>query len=192
MIQTAWTAIINVMLLSFFVFFTVTYGIIAGYDFISDWGGKSAMMASGSKSLTVDRIAPGTAIQLKIHYKLCNHTETSLMERNEDWVGKQVNELSLRFPKEQGWKMERFNGSIVFSRDEMGLCPEDANKRHMGAAGEYIGIFIGPPGINGGLDKLTRIRVEQLPEHLKVLANSGRLEINREEELAQVLDGYDE
>lgn len=189
--QSTWPLVFPTLVFVFGVSFILTYLGVLTYDMIVV-DSKSSSSRRAEMELLGQKIVPGVAISLETTHILCNHAVTETLERPEDWTGRPFRELLQRYPEKEGWQWELKPGQIILRRAVPGFCADDSNKRHLGVAGGVIAIIIGPPGINGGIDRLTQIQAQRLPTALRHLAEAGLLDFSSEEELLQVLDGMDE
>ncbi|ABZ84384.1 hypothetical protein HM1_1826 [Heliomicrobium modesticaldum Ice1] len=173
------------------VTFSLTVITVFAYDFMvvkSDgaWANRYG------KDMLHQPIAPGVAITIEKTYRLCGHQEIENLERPEDWTGRPFRELLQRYPESAGWRWELRPGQIRLFRSVDGLCPDDAAKRHLGIVGGVVAVIVGPPGLYGGIDRLTDLPAERLPRPLYELAERGWLGGMTPEELSLLLDGMDE
>ncbi|KAB2951249.1 hypothetical protein F9B85_12835 [Heliorestis acidaminivorans] len=189
--EAPWTSIVPVFIFIFWITFTLTYLGVLAYDRLGNSSFDDNTKYSTQELL--DRpIAPGVAIYMKTTYSLSQETVVEALERPYDWTGRPFRELLQRFPDREGWQYELKPGQIIFQRTLSTLSPQDATKRHLGIVEGVIAIIIGPPGIYGGVDRLTTIEAQYLPEALRRVAESGWLAWSDEEVLYQILDGMDE
>lgn len=133
----------------------------------------------------------GVKIFTKVVYETCGHqveNEVDLAEMEEVTPAR----LQKLYPSSQGWKMELSDERLVFSRVEEGLCEDCSRKTHLGEKGGFVAIIRGPAGVDGGVLRVTKIRVSSLPEELRNQVEKGCLDLSGEEELLQILDSYDE
>ncbi|MHB1126439.1 MAG: hypothetical protein ACYC2T_05700 [Bacillota bacterium] len=179
----------------------IVFGLISLLSFITAYRGSFAFLREPAKlkpevwkTYTQDQIvAPGTKVFIQNRYRLCNHQLPVDVPSDLSLVGIAWEDLDKTFAQKQGWTIEKpVRGTILLTRQVEGLCPEDAVKRHLGAVGDYVAVFIGPVGINGGLEKVTQIRVGTLPEKWQELVRKGALDFHNEQELLQALDSFDE
>ncbi|MZP30944.1 hypothetical protein GTO91_14600 [Heliobacterium undosum] len=137
-------------------------------------------------------IAPGVVITIEKSYSICGHQVEENLERPEDWTGRPFRELLQRYPEGDGWRWELRPGQIRLHRNDHSLCPEDAAKRHLGVVGGVVAVIVGPPGVFGGIDRLTDLPADRFPAPLFRLAEQGWLDMMTLEELSLLLDGMDE
>lgn len=125
-------------------------------------------------------------------YALCGHI-TPVEFQAERFGNLEVEDLRKAFPTEAGWKVETIAGGVIsITRIIIGLCPEDEQKRHLGELNGFVSVYIGPAGINGGLDRITSIKVINLPGDWQQLIKSNTLEFANETDLLEALDNLDE
>ncbi|KKM09214.1 hypothetical protein SY88_19465 [Clostridiales bacterium PH28_bin88] len=125
-------------------------------------------------------------------YSLCGHT-VPVENPGVDLEGLRLEDIRKRYPGEAGWVVDTSpGGEVTITRKVDGLCPEDAGQRHLGVLGEYVAVYVGPVGINGGLDRVTPIKVSDLPKEWQKLIRGGGLGFTSEAELLEALDSFDE
>lgn len=167
-------------LLSFAIVYVMTPGKISSDESPS----------SGTEADYVSKQVEGV-VQVIQHFQTCNHTVV-LEEYKMAFTDANLAELQAKYPASDGWKTKSSNGLLIFQMDLEGMCPEDAAKRHLGVAGEYLAIFKGPVGLNGGLEKVTNIKVNSLPDEWREKVHRGLLDFASEAELLEALDSLDE
>ena len=181
----------NNLLLILFICFIVS-GLVGNY-----FAGISPSTESGKKSQAVQKpftqqvVKKDSKIIFGNLYSSCQH----LIEQTVpvDIYGLNVNELLRRFSPDDGWVVDNLNSNrIVIYQNVEGLCPDDASKRHLGSKGDYVAVFRGPIGINGGLERVTTIKLDQLPQQFEQKLINGELDFANENELMDALDTIDE
>ncbi|MBC9785671.1 hypothetical protein H1S01_14345 [Heliobacterium chlorum] len=175
----------------YFLTFTLTYMTVFAYDFMVV-NGQSSWKERFGKDYLDRPIAPGVAITVETTHQLCGHKTIENLDRPEDWTGRPFRELMQRYPEKEGWQWELRPGNIIFSRSVTGLCADDSAKRHLGVSEGVVAVIVGPPGVYGGIDRLTNIEVSRLPEPLRRMAEAGWLTPELENDISLYLDGMDE
>ncbi|MHB1419064.1 MAG: hypothetical protein ACYCX4_05660 [Bacillota bacterium] len=177
----------------------VVFGLISLLSFVTAYKGSYNFLRESAKpevwkSVAQDQaVAPGTKVFVQNRYTLCNHLLPVELPSDLNLAGMSWEDLKQPFPQNQGWTIEKpARGTLFLTRQVEGLCPQDNAKRHLGAVGEYVAEIIGPVGINGGIEKVTQIKVNTLPAQWKELVKKGTLDFHNEQELLQALDSFDE
>ncbi|MDH7577990.1 MAG: hypothetical protein QHH75_09245 [Bacillota bacterium] len=136
-------------------------------------------------------LSPGTEISVSTVYALCNHEVKSRAELPQK---KEMSLLDLRqvYPPRQGWRSKFIGNTLIFTRTDEELCPACRKKTHLGEKGGYVAVMRGPAGINGGIVKVTNIKIISLPPELQERVRAGDLDLPDEEALLQILDSLDE
>jgi hypothetical protein len=125
-------------------------------------------------------------------YTLCGHI-TPLEFQTEQLNVLNLEDLKRAFPAEAGWKIEPDpTGAITITQIIYGLCPVDAQKRHLGELAGFVSVYIGPAGTNGGLDRITNIKLINLPKDWQQLIKNNAIEFANEKDLLEALDNLDE
>lgn len=126
------------------------------------------------------------------HFTLCGHIIPVEFE-TERLSNLGVEDLRKAFPSKAGWKVEKAAGDVIsITRIFTGLCPDDEQKRHLGELNGFVSVHIGPAGINGGLDRVTGVKVVNLPEDWQQLIRDRSLVFANETDLLEALDNFDE
>lgn len=141
-----------------------------------------------NESRTVGVLPKEIRIREEVYYSKCRHLiqrETSVGE-----LGSDIDEESL---KKSGWTLyHNHDGSITIFKTINGLCPEDAEKRHLGVAGEFVCVVAGPVGVEGEILEVLDIKVANLPLEWQEKVKKGELAFASEKELLEALDSIDE
>ncbi|MDD2422050.1 MAG: hypothetical protein PHC60_01740 [Heliobacteriaceae bacterium] len=167
--MACWRGVLPLLALVFAFCFLGTYTLVIFAGNVVATGSQAVSRSAGGE-WPEGRIAPGVAITTETSYTLCRHTAYTTLERPEDWTGRPFRQLRQRFPEREGWQAELRPGQIILRRMVEGLCPVDAARRHLGIVDGVVAVIVGPPGINGGIDRMTRIPAAQLPAVLQELA----------------------
>lgn len=133
----------------------------------------------------------GTRITLKTEYSLCKHEVTGGARLPNKKNYSTLDLLGL-YPSAQGWAPSFHNGEVILTRTVNGLCPTCQSKSHLGEKGGFLAVVRGPAGINGGIIRVTTIRLASLPADYQKQARLGTLDLPDELSLLQILDSLDE
>lgn len=138
-------------------------------------------------------ITPSTEVIREYHYKWCGHNETGKATKDLMLVGLTAEQLHRLYPASEGWEVEFVKPDRLVLRLYLEeLCPADTMKRHLGEVDGRVAIFIGPSHYRGALEKMTSIRLSDLPVEWQELISQGTLEFGDVETLNQALDNLDE
>jgi len=142
-----------------------------------------------SSSQPVGVISLDTRINELIYYKKCRH----LLIR-EDVQNEYLNDgVDLETLKVQGWTViHDGDKKISLFKELEQLCPDCAEKRHLGPAGENVAIFEGPVGVPGKRLEVLNIKINSLPPEWQEKVRKGTLGFSSEQELLEALDSIDE
>lgn len=124
-------------------------------------------------------------VQLMIEYLKCGH---SLPQWEKELLPGELLQFIEENPNSE---IQEKNGTVMVILTEQSLCPTDEKKRTLGVQGDYVAIFKGPAHSNE-VEKITQIRVEELPEYWQELLVEGALEFDDEISLLEALDSLDE
>ena len=133
----------------------------------------------------------GTKVIARTVYSLCKHEVTSSANLPNKKNYSTLDLLNL-YPTGQGWTPSFVNGEVILTRTANGLCPICQNKSHLGEKGGFLAVIRGPAGVNGGIIRVTTIRLSSLPADYRQKAQSGTLDLPDELALLQILDSLDE
>jgi len=132
-----------------------------------------------------------STVKVQTIYTLCGHL---IQEDTPDDLalmdGEQLDRL---YPAAQGWDISRTpEGILLITRQKQDFCPEDAGRRHLGVLNGYVAVYRGPVGSNGPLERVTSIRMRDLPPDWQRMILRGELSFENEGELLEALDSLDE
>lgn len=129
---------------------------------------------------------------LKVYYRylLCGHTVPGALPAGVHYTG--PGSLRNQLAEEQGWVVKERNGTVEAVKYTEGFCPEDAAKTHLGAVGDLIAVFQGPPGINTNIIEVTDIPIANLPLEWQEQVRLGELDFDSVKKLKETLDSLDE
>lgn len=136
-------------------------------------------------------IPPGTEIYSRTTYELCSHVETTKAQLPQK---KQLTLSDLRslYPSQDGWRSELAEKEVDLARTIQELCPTCRKQTHLGCRGNFVAVVRGPAGVDGGVVRVTKIRVADLPSDLRKQAEQGMLNLPDETSLYQILDSLEE
>lgn len=117
-------------------------------------------------------------------YAKCGHSVT--LEENID--RERLNDLLTDIPELQ--VRQSGQGTVLVSVID-DYCPADAQQRYLGVWEDYLAIFRGPAG-SGEMERITQIRVENLPVEWQEQLLEGKLVFENELLLLEALDSLDE
>lgn len=179
----------------------VVLAFILGYSLAGNKLGQPPGEAAKPLVSSVDTSQPATGFRVSAETKLlveeeytgCQHTVTTPLPLDLEWLGKDLDELDGLFPAATGWKrqLEGENTVRLYRRLE-GLCPADDRKRHLSELNGYLAIYKGPSSSSGGLVSVTNTPVASLPPEIQARIRNKTMDFANEEELMQALDSFDE
>lgn len=136
-------------------------------------------------------IPPGEKIFCKTMYKLCGHEDGTFIDQQSK--GKlTLGDLRKLYPPNDGWHVEWTGNKVEIRRTEDDLCPSCKKKSHLGSKGDFVAVIRGPVGVNGGIIRVTTIRLSQLPESVRSQVERGMLDLPDEKALLQIMDSLEE
>lgn len=125
-------------------------------------------------------------------YTLCHHKiDNSNMNKlvRSDMTLKDLRHL---FPSSEGWRYKVEGKEVIFTRIIEGLCNTCQQKTHLGVKGDYVAVIRGPSGVDGGVVRVTKVKLSGLPPELSSRLQTGKIDLPDEESLFGVLDSLDE
>jgi len=148
-------------------------------------------------------IGPEVKITMREWYAICQKYRFSCGEEKtlEGTARAELNnlteaELQTRFPESAGWKIIWEEKRLIIEHTEAGLCPEHQKRWHLLAdeTGQKVAIFLGPGeiGKEGGLVRVTDIKINGLPANLQEKIKNGSLEFLDWDDLIATLDSLAE
>lgn len=143
------------------------------------------LVSNAARALKGDWPTEKISVHFVTEYAKCGHR-----------VAQEAKELAPRelwqlVDEGEGFKIEETGDGVLVISTEYALCPTDAEKRTLGIAEDYLAIYKGPAA-KGELEKITQIRVDELPEEWRKLLAQGTLEFDDETSLLEALDSLDE
>ena len=152
---------------------------------------KNDETLQSTKPYEAQQVSQSTDIVYGIYYLSCNHLIKGTPDASI--IGQNIDSLVKKYPPEDGWVVDNLNPKhILIYKKQTGLCPNDIGKRHLGIQGEYVAVYRGPVGINAGIERVTEIKVQQLPQEFREKVKLGLLDFANENELMEALDTIDE
>lgn len=136
-------------------------------------------------------IPPGEKVFCRTVYMLCGHekgTTIDLQRKGKLTLG----ELRKLYPLKDGWHIEWMGNKVEISRTEEALCPSCQKKSHLGRKGDFVAVIRGPVGVDGGIIRVTSIRLSNLPLSVRKQVEKGTLDVSDEKALMQILDSLEE
>ena len=135
-----------------------------------------------------DKVTAETELIREYRYAGCGHV-VSFPPRKEPLLAGLTQEQLLRlFPPAEGWEVVFVSPQRVTVRLNLdGLCPRDMHKRRLAVVDGRIAVFVGPAGSKGYLEKLTSLKLADLPAEWQPQAAAGTLEFGDEEALVETL-----
>lgn len=133
----------------------------------------------------------GTQVVVKTGYDLCRHEV--IKEASPPEMGVlTLRQLRRLYPSGEGWQAQVREKDVVVSRTLDGLCERCSRITHLGEKGGFVAVIRGPAGVEGGIVRVTKTRVEALPSELRRKVRDGALDLPDEESLLQILDSLEE
>lgn len=161
-----------------------------GGNYLSKYGVPSSYPNKVEK-IEVKKVSQEADIIFGAFYLACDHLIKETPK--QDLRGLNLDALLKIFPSKEGWVVDTLNPQhIIIYQKKEGLCPADSLKSHLGISGDYVAVYRGPIGLNGGIERVTDIRVDELPAEFKEKIKNGDLDFANEAELMDALDTMDE
>lgn len=130
-------------------------------------------------------------ISITTEYTICSHDESSETTPKILKVSN-LRDLRDRFNAQDGWRSRYQGEQVVVFRKLEELCTKCSEVTHLGEKGGFLAVVRGPAGIDGGIMRVTKIRVDSLPSEMRKEAENGTLDIPDEETLLHILDSLEE
>ncbi|MGB9792100.1 MAG: hypothetical protein ACPLTR_05920 [Thermacetogeniaceae bacterium] len=136
-------------------------------------------------------IPPDMEIHTNTLYTVCGHERENPVKLTHREV-LTVGDLLKLYPPKEGWKIEWLSGKIELRRQEEALCPSCQKKSHVGRKGDFVAVIRGPVGVDGGIIRVTPIKLSSLPQTIRKEVEKGTLDVPDEKVLMQILDSLEE
>jgi hypothetical protein len=133
----------------------------------------------------------GTKILVKTEYSICSHEDIKETTPSQ-LKAATLYDLRQKYPAQEGWRSSREGEQVTVSRTLEDLCEKCSRVTHLGEKGGFIAVVKGPVGVDGGIVRVTKTKVNILPQELRGKAEKGLLDLPDEESLLQVLDSLEE
>ncbi|WP_366922603.1 hypothetical protein MFMK1_003070 [Metallumcola ferriviriculae] len=137
-------------------------------------------------------ISDSDGVAVSYNYLACGHTVLGSLPTGMDIEGLSITKVKDLLPREQGWVVNKDGDQISITKYQEGFCPEDENKTHLGAVGEFVAVFKGPVGVNSHIIEVTDIPVANLPIDWQEQVERGELDFQNVKKLKETLDSLDE
>lgn len=136
-------------------------------------------------------IPPDVKICCRTLYTVCGHERENPVKltRQGDLT---VAYLLRLYPPKEGWHLEWRGGMVELRRQEEALCPSCQKKSHVGRKGDFVAVIRGPVGVNGGIIRVTSIKLSSLPQNIRREVERGTLDVPDEKVLMQIIDSLEE
>lgn len=146
----------------------------------------------GDRVLASRPFQAGTRVVVKTGYDLCGH-EVVVRDGSPAELGAPtLRELRYLYPRRQGWQIKVKERNVTAFRSLEELCENCSRLTHLGEKGGFVAVIRGPVGVDGGIVRVTKTRVDSLPAELRRKAREGTLDLPDEETLLQILDSLEE
>lgn len=144
--------------------------------------------ASPAGQEEIRAISRETKIRKEIYYSRCHHLVSEIITGDTEFAGKSFAEI-----ENEGWSVFwADDGKVVVFQELDELCPDDADKRHLGIYEGNVAIYAGPSDCDGELIEALDIKVESLYPQWREMLSSGGIDFASEEELFAALESLDE
>lgn len=180
----------NILLIAMFILFVLS-GLVGNYLSKITEVPSNLQKRAVKKTFEKPVVSQDTDVFFGTFYLTCNHLIKE--QPDTELSGIALSELVKKYSPDEGWVVDTLNPKhiMIYKRKE-GLCPGDAAKRHLGVKGDFVAVYRGPVGLNGGIERVTDIRVEELPVEFRAKLREGQLDFANEDELMDALDTIDE
>ncbi|MGI6553741.1 MAG: hypothetical protein ACOX37_12355 [Bacillota bacterium] len=168
--------IVLVVLLGGFVYYQASSGAGRNLFFLRAFGEKKA----------ADELVN---VEITTIYEACGH---EFSENMGHVSRKYLEEMQRLYQKDLDWQYFQNDLRAVLLKQVKGFCPDDLEKRHLKAVGDYVGIFIGPVSKEAELERIAQINIYKLPPEWKEKLLAEGMEFPNELEMLEALDSLDE
>ncbi len=145
-------------------------------------------MSGGRENASSAPVTAEERLFLDVYYEDCAHTLRTEPEDRSAYLGKSEAEL-----KAMGISCSRTeSGALLLSCREAGLCPRDAEMRHIEVRNEMLAVCTGGAGTTGEVLYFLPVTIDRLPAEWQARIRENSLEFASEDELFEALDNLDE
>ncbi len=125
-------------------------------------------------------------VELFDNTKLSNILGTSSRILKDEYEKTVLDFINRTYPEWALYDLSDYR--IILYREKDGFCPEDTTYRHIGIQGGYVAVYLGKPGPEPRLLRITRIEIKNLPSTEVQKIREGIVVTSEEEEL-KILEG---
>ncbi len=135
------------------------------------------------------QVEAGARLRLRQHYETCGHwQQQELVAEQSGLVGLSFDALAA-----EGWSVAQTGpAALELSREEPGLCPEEAARRVLRQTSRSLVIYEGTAEHTGRLLLEMPLDFGELPADMLVSLQSGGYEVASQAELDELLESLDE
>ncbi|SHG98614.1 BofC C-terminal domain-containing protein [Thermosyntropha lipolytica DSM 11003] len=179
------------------ILFLITLGLFfgAGY-FLAGWWSDFSAVDKAKKPVMEDRerndlISEENQVIYEEFYTRCGHVIISSFPYRESLNGKTVDEIKNIYKEKAGYEIKREEETLIIRHTIDGYCPAEYERRRLKEYQGYVAIFKGPKE-EEVLEKVTNIKIENLPAEEQAKIKRGDYEFRDEEAMQDALENFDE
>lgn len=133
-------------------------------------------------------VGKDTPVVQEIYYRQCRHLIRQTLIGDEKFAEKSFSEL-----RGEGWNISwSEKGELIAFTEKDGLCPDDAEKRHLGIYEGEVAIYEGPSGASGEMLEVLGIKIESLYPQWQEMLQNGGIDFDSNDDLLNALENLDE
>lgn len=160
-------------------------------DFLSDFpdanGEKKPVAEVKEKS---SYITEDTQVIYEETYTKCGHVVISEFPERENLNGRSFDDIKLHYTA-LGYEIEIRDATLIIRHTNEGYCPAEYERRRLKEYKGYIAIYKGPVE-EEVLEKVTSIKIENVPKEEQMKIKRGDYEFKDENALKDALENFDE
>ncbi|MBO8159932.1 hypothetical protein [Thermosyntropha sp.] len=157
-------------------------------DFYDNAGDKKPVVEIADKNNIINE---DTQVIYEEVYIKCGHVTISEFPERERLNGKSPDEIKKMYPESSGYEVNFQDNTLIIRQSINGWCPAEQEKRRLKDYRGYVAVYKGPPE-EEVLEKVTNIKIENLPVDERNRIRRGDYEFENENALKDALENFDE
>ncbi|NLB52247.1 MAG: hypothetical protein GX808_04825 [Syntrophomonadaceae bacterium] len=131
-------------------------------------------------------------IILEQEFSKCKHVVIAPFKDKQDLLGKRISEIKQQYTMKNGYQVSYAQNTLIIHQIIDDWCSVDKEKCRLKEYKGRVGVFQGPNTENDALMRVTEIKIESLPDHIRQAIEKGEYEFENMERLNDALENLDE
>ncbi len=139
-----------------------------------------------------DLIKFDDAIIIEQEFSKCGHVIIAPFKDRKDLIGKKLSDIKKQYTIQNGYLISYNQNTLVIHQTVDDWCSVDKEKCRLKEYKGRVGIYKGPNTEQDALMRVTEIKIESLPDHIREAIDKGEYEFENMERLNDALENLDE